>query len=84
MKRPKTYRFSELWDERQEERATAEQWSSTVRRRRGRPAGKKQLEKEQAMLRRLRRRLAAGESYAALAEELGVPEELVREWAELE
>lgn len=81
MKRPKTYKFSELWDERAEEHATREQLRPTVRRRRGRPPGQKARKQEQALLKRLRAALAAGWTVAECAAALDVPVELVERWA---
>jgi len=86
MPRPKTYRFSELWEENAEDRASGEarhtgaQRLSADRPRPGRPTGARFALRAAAMLRKLRKRLYAGDTQAQIAADLGIPEQIVVDW----
>ena len=86
MPRPKTYRFSELWEENAEDRASGEarhggaQRLSADRPRPGRPPGARFAARCASALRRLRKRLARGDTPAQIAADLGIPEQIVVDW----
>jgi len=82
MKRPKTYRFSELWTDHHAENLTREcRTDRPLRRRPGRPTGKRFQQRARAMLNRIKRLLEGGYTVVQVAEMLDIPQEVLAAWA---
>jgi hypothetical protein len=82
MKRPKTYRFSELWTENQIDRLTMEaRTDRPMRRRAGRPLGKRWQAKSKSFLKKLKLMVEKGVTLEELAIALDIPLEVLKDWA---
>lgn len=80
MKRPRTYKFSELWEDHQAERATMEMRTDRPhRRRRGRPPGRTFRLKCEAKLRAIAR-ACSKLPLEEVAAKYGVPIDILQEW----
>lgn len=82
MKRPRTYRFSELWTENQTDRLSQEtRTDRPMLRRPGRPTGARFRRRATAMLNRIRALYAKGVSIEDIGAALGIPVPVLRAWA---